>query len=267
VELAEPTADPAPIESPVESPVEFVGFVGFVGFVESAELAEPDEPFVFTLPGLVPEPNPSSVAEGRSCAQCGSPIDPEDIFCGECGFVSPRLAVPRTDAPVASATSDEPAAPTPGDTSRIDIDLDPFPWGTSVAAPIVEPVASALAIDDEETRIVGRAPAGERFVLQFSTGESVTVDGTGLIGRHPVAEPGEFFDHFVTIVDPGKSVSKSHLEFGQESGAFWVSDRFSGNGTIVREPGVEPRRADAGKRYRVVRGTRIDIGEQFLVVS
>ena len=117
------------------------------------------------------------------------------------------------------------------------------------------------------TRIVDRGPRGERFVLQFSTGESVSVSGTGLIGRNPVAEPGEYFDAFVTIVDPGKSVSKTHLEFGQDGGFFWISDRFSGNGTVVREPESQPKRCDAGKRYRIVRGTRVEIGEQFFIVS
>jgi FHA domain/zinc-ribbon domain len=121
--------------------------------------------------------------------------------------------------------------------------------------------------DLEPTLIVESSHAGEKFVLQFSTGESITVYGTGLIGRHPVAEPGEYFDQTVTIVDPSKSVSKTHLEFGQTSGAFWVSDRHSGNGTIVREPDSEPRRCDAGKRYRIVRGTRVAIGEQFFVIS
>jgi predicted component of type VI protein secretion system len=120
--------------------------------------------------------------------------------------------------------------------------------------------------DLEATRIVSRV-SGDRFVLQFSTGESFTVHGGGLIGRNPQPEPGEFFEHLVRVLDTGKSVSKTHLEFGQEGGAFWVKDRFSGNGTIIREPEASPRRAEADRRYRVIRGTRIDIGEQFFVVS
>ena len=112
-----------------------------------------------------------------------------------------------------------------------------------------------------------RSLAGARFVLQFSTGESYTVIGSGLIGRNPRAEPGEVVDHLVTIVDRGRSVSKTHLEFGQDAGVFHVSDRHSGNGTILREPGSEPRYAQPGRRYRVVRGTRVDLGEQFVVIS
>jgi hypothetical protein len=169
-------------------------------------------------------------------------------------LAAPEPATPKPAAPEA-ATSDvgpqEAATPRP----------DPFPWGDR---------GSAIFSDSDEieqTLIVPRRDTGERFVLQFSTGESVTVFGSGLLGRNPTPQPTEYFDQLVSISDPGKSVSKTHLEFGQEAGSFWVSDRFSGNGSAVREPESSPRRLVAGKRYRIVRGTRVDIGEQFFVVS
>jgi hypothetical protein len=121
--------------------------------------------------------------------------------------------------------------------------------------------------DTEITRIVRRDQVGERFVLQFSTGESHVVWGSGLVGRNPTPEPGEQFTHQISIVDPGKSVSKTHLEFGQTAGAFWICDRFSGNGTEIRQPDSAQQRCDAGKRYLLARGSRIDIGDQFFVVS
>lgn len=192
--------------------------------------------------------------EKDACAQCGSALEASDIFCGECGFVRHIASKSR-----------------PSDTAA----LDPFPWGSKVEAP--DPALEAARNDDPaldmfehdlaETRIVDRSSHGERFVLQFSTGESVSVTGTGLLGRNPLPEPGEYFDAMIAISDPGKSVSKSHLEFGQDAGAFWVSDRFSGNGTVVREPDSPPKRCDAGKRYRIERGTRVEIGEQFFIVS
>jgi hypothetical protein len=138
---------------------------------------------------------------------------------------------------------------------------DPFPWGDR------GPAIFSDSDELEQTLIVPRRVTGERFVLQFSTGESVTVFGSGLLGRNPTPQPSEYFDQLVSITDPGKSVSKTHLEFGQEAGSFWVSDRFSGNGSAVREPESSARRLVAGKRYRIVRGTRVDIGEQFFVVS
>jgi hypothetical protein len=170
-----------------------------------------------------------------------------DIFCGECGFVS------HTVSEVLIA---------PNDTPRIE------PTSIVESVPVVEPTQVVSFDDDlESTRIVGSHQTGERFILQFSTGESVTVYGSGLIGRNPHPEPGERFDHVVRIVDATRSVSKTHLEFGQESGAFWIKDRFSGNGTVVREPEVRPVRALPDHRHRVERGSRVDMGEQFFVVS
>lgn len=239
--------------------------------------------------------HPLDPAAGR-CPQCGSPVGDDEIFCGECGFVLRTVAPlppagppPVDDVPVDPGAEDEddrlapereswdavgaPAASPGPDLSATDVvpalepDLelslervprpDPFPWGR--ATPPIE--------DIEATRLVADPFAGERFVLQFSTGENVTVRGAGLVGRNPVAQPGEFVDQLVAVFDPTRSVSKTHLEFGQEGGRFWVSDRFSTNGTVVRQPDADPRRCDPGKRYFIARGTRVDIGEQFFVVS
>jgi uncharacterized Zn finger protein (UPF0148 family) len=151
-------------------------------------------------------------------------------------------------------------------------ELPPVPTAAAPSALsglLAHDARSRLAVDDDvdETRLVRRGPAGTEYLLQFSTGESVTVDGSGLLGRAPSPQPGERFDHLVKIVDPGKSVSKTHLEFGQELGALWVSDRWSGNGTVVRPQDQPARRVEPGTRVRVARGTRVEIGEQFFVVS
>ena len=130
------------------------------------------------------------------------------------------------------------------------------------------PVAGSPDTDGvERTRIMATRGHGERYVLQFSTGESVVVAGTGLIGRNPSPEPGEQVDELVAVFDVGKSVSKSHVEFGQESGRFWVSDRYSTNGTILTRPDGDPVRCEPGKRYLVDRGSRVEMGEQFFIVS
>lgn len=245
--LVEPSARPAP--EPVREPAPVP--------VPEPEPEAGVEPDLEPEPDLQPEPQPAPVVAAATCSQCGAELSPSDIFCGECGFV--RQAAVRTP-----------------DTAI----LDPFPWGLPRSIESSPEVvfddggvddASVDDADDDDdidaTRIVSRSGTGERFVLQFSTGESVSVTGTGLLGRNPIPEPGEYFDSLVVITDSGKSVSKTHLEFGQEAGAFWVSDRFSGNGTFVREPDRQPRRCDPGKRYRIVRGTRVDIGEQFFIVS
>lgn len=162
----------------------------------------------------------------------------------------------------AGAPARLPGSPASEDESERDATRgDADPDGPDPMAPLTpeERFAAERLLDPD-------SPA-DKFVLQFSTGESATVYGSGLVGRNPAAEPGEYVDHFVVIRDPGRSVSKTHLEFGQDSGGFWVLDRFSGNGSVLREPESAPKRCEPGRRYFVARGTRVEIGDQFFVVS
>ncbi|MCC6270516.1 MAG: zinc ribbon domain-containing protein [Microbacteriaceae bacterium] len=229
-------------------------FCGECGRAASSTSARAVREVSRPLTASVPQPEPwmNSSADGV-CEQCGRPVSTDDIFCGECGFVV-RHAMP----PV----------PRPNDTTVIErrerVTADgPEPEPESG----ISEGSEDFAEDVESTRIVSAAHLGERFVLQFSTGESFTVYGSGLIGRSPRAEPGEYFDQLVRITDASRSVSKTHLEFGQEAGSFWVKDRFSGNGTIIREPESKPVRCHPERRYRLVRGSRVDLGEQFFIVS
>jgi hypothetical protein len=274
-------------ELPAEA--QFCGECGRAVLVESlvaASVGGTDEDHGRYAPA--PETSSGDDPAVARCPQCASRVDDADVFCGECGFVlkavvpGPRdTAVvepewPFAEAPQDEAPQDDAEPPVSDSQPRKDPPMpendqdesapaavrsrtvpDPFPWGSG--------------FDDDEdveaTRIVPAGGGGDRFVLQFSTGESVTVSGAGLIGRNPATQPGEYVDQLVSIFDVGKSVSKTHLEFGQEGGRFWVSDRYSTNGSVVRQPEAEPRRCEPGRRYFVVRGTRIDLGEQFFVVS
>jgi len=221
-----------------------------------------------------------------TCANCGAALLPGSMFCGECGWsVAPRRPVAPTPVPPIVPVPPQlplppvPPVPTvPGPAPAPEPEPDPgpapepaasvpHPPAGTVPAPlprVASPVPTFIAPDPAPVAVpVPR----EKFVLQFSTGESVIVTGSGIIGRNPFAEPGEYVDHLVTVVDYDKSVSKSHLEFGQDEAGFWVSDRYSANGTTVREPDRDARRCEAGTRVHIVRGSRVDMGEQFFVVS
>ncbi|MGN6324796.1 zinc-ribbon domain-containing protein [Pseudolysinimonas sp.] len=207
-----------------------------------------------------------------------APVDAESFDGGidAAAVAEPAAAEAAPSAPPAPEPVAPPAPPldlsatdlVPALEPDLELSLDRTPRPDPPAWGMQRPVVEDLGIEDlERTRLTVDPQASQRFVLQFSTGENVTVTGAGLVGRNPVAEPGEYVDQLVAIFDPSKSVSKTHLEFGQEAGRFWVSDRFSTNGSVVRQPDEEPRRCDPGKRYFVARGTRVDVGEQFFVVS
>lgn len=207
-----------------------------------------------------------------NCRICGATLPEGAMFCGECG--SSTSATPE---------SRRPHDPRPGDTyviHRSDAGVLSVPIGQEAASDRSQPgealgseeIADAAAEAEtgaaEPAPTPGRADAPSvRFVLTFTTGEVVTIQGTGLVGRRPLAEPGESFDHLVQIVDRGLSVSKTHLEFGEHDGDLWVADRFSANGTVVRRPGEGGVRCEPGRRVLVPRGSRVEIGEQAFVVA
>lgn len=195
-----------------------------------------------------------------TCRICGAALPDGAMFCGDCG--SSTSATPE---------SRRRADPRPADTTRIPrlprrdsgiisiplegIRSDGLPDAGRDDSPVVEPTVEPA---------VESAP---RFELAFSTGETRTVFGTGLIGRRPFPQPGEAFDHLVQIADRTLSVSKTHVEFGEHEGQLWISDRFSGNGTIVRRPDDGALRCEPGRRYLVPRGSRVELAEQSFTVQ
>jgi hypothetical protein len=177
------------------------------------------------------------------------------VICGECGsaVVPPRL---RARAEPASETGDtrviEPidrrsARPTASVPRIRSIDL---PSGEPDAPPAPGPVDSSFALR-----------------LTFSTGESVVVRGGGLIGRLPVAAEGESPGQLISIADAGRTVSKTHLEFGVSGHRLWVSDRHSGNGTIIRAADGSARVCRPGRRVIVDAGSRVEMGDQSFTVE
>ena len=219
-----------------------------------------------------------------NCLICGAPLPAGAMFCGECG--SSSTATPQTrkrpdprpsdttviqplrrraviSVPVASVPAPHVQAPDSDVQAPAPLPAEP---SASAPLPVPSPVPSPLPVPSPEP-FAAVTPTRSLFVLQFSTGETISAQGTGLIGRRPLPQPTEHVDILVQINDLGRSVSKSHLEFGQHDGEFWVSDRFSGNGTILRRPDAVSVRCEPGRRYLVPRGSRVDIADQFFILS
>ncbi|TAM67619.1 MAG: zinc ribbon domain-containing protein [Microbacteriaceae bacterium] len=220
-----------------------------------------------------------------NCRVCGSELPDGALFCGECGSsvtATPLLRSAAEDPRPSDTTIIEPlpgpAVSGPRSTIRsisipTPIEQDPIaPPEGALSGPATDvpsaPAAGAPAAG-APAESAARAPdaAQSAFTLTASTGERIVVTGPGLLGRRPMAQPGEAFAQLVSIADTQRSVSKTHLEFGIDTGELWVCDRYSANGTVIRLPGGVPRICEPGRRYRVQRGARVDIGDQYLDVD
>jgi predicted component of type VI protein secretion system len=104
-------------------------------------------------------------------------------------------------------------------------------------------------------------------VLRFDTGDRVDVVGRGVIGRNPAAPTDENLAHLVPISDSGRTVSKSHLDFGVEDGRLWVMDRGSTNGTAVVDPHGGERTLEPGAKTPVEAGSTVRFGDRSFTVE
>lgn len=189
----------------------------------------------------------------NSCEACASPLLPGAFFCGECGSSTrPRLepsgvqrsdtqAVPMSIPPQAQVSVSPTFAPPPPQEPV----QPPAPVRTVIAPPVADP----------------------SYTLTFANGDAIRVTSGGLLGRNPVAESSDSAEHLIIVTDPDRTVSKTHLEFGIEDESFWICDRFSGNGTTVTEPSQPGRRLVPGRRYRIERGSTVEIGDQTFTVA
>jgi uncharacterized RDD family membrane protein YckC len=131
----------------------------------------------------------------------------------------------------------------------------PHPVAAPAAAPVAPPAAPA-------------APAGSaQLLVVFDTGQRVqfALPVAVNFGRSPVAtEPG---DALVTVDDPDRMVSKTHLRLEHDGQDAWVTDAGSTNGSeLVDEDGVG-RVLAAGVRTALDDGVRVRVGERVFTVS
>lgn len=217
------------------------------------------------------------------CRTCGTTLSAGALLCGECGTsaIAPRPTLGETarydrqallEGLTAEAERRAPASP------------DSWPTQPSTAEPAPAAAAPAPAAAASPATPAPPAPAPPSaepavFTLVFSTGESIRVSGAGLVGRNPLPAEGERLDYLVQLIDPRRTVSKTHLAFGVEldtgdGSHLWVADRDSSNGTRVVAP-ADPSDADRrlraaelqpGARVRVPRGSRVGIGDEWFDV-
>jgi uncharacterized RDD family membrane protein YckC len=193
-----------------------------------------------------------------------------------------RRAVPATPPPTAGAAVGAQAVTPPasapvGPAYAAPVSFAPDPLAEPISVvpgfapqPAVTPEQLAASEDSESTRLSdsGRVPltAGST-VFRLDTGEGIPITRHGALGRDPVSPGGDPSDLLVALNGDTLSVSKTHLEFGVDGGAVWVSDRGSTNGSaIVRSDGAEYS-LDPGERITVLPGDRVRVGTRLITVE
>ena len=68
-------------------------------------------------------------------------------------------------------------------------------------------------------------------------------------------------DQLVSIDDPTRTLSKTHLRAEWHNSELWIIDHGSGNGTIVQRGDTAPTHLIPGEPYQLVHGDVVRIGE------
>ena len=129
--------------------------------------------------------------------------------------------------------------------------------------------------DLESTRMVAErtavptAPQGApTAVLRLWDGRRLTLEGPALVGRNPTTRPGEPEPlHRLSIDDPSRSVSKTHLAIAVDLDGVSVTDRGSTNGTVVQH--ADGSRVDClpDAVVRVPRNATVRFGRYWFTVG
>jgi hypothetical protein len=244
------------------------------------EAAEPADP---ASPSLAPrEPvQPHSVAEVHD-GRAEPAADP-----------APEPVSPAVPAPVPATVS----APVRASAAAVSADAGTPPLIADVPTPVAGTPAPELAEDVEATIIRGTtdepsddatitlaearamrasgqlppvapplsppAPPTALGLLRVSTGQSVLLDRTVIVGRRPRSTrmSGADLPHLIAVDSPQQDISRNHLEVRVEGDSILATDLDTTNGTTLLRRGSEPVRLHPSEATIVVAGDVLDLGD------
>lgn len=115
-----------------------------------------------------------------------------------------------------------------------------------------------VAWDDEETYRPMTAD------LELSDGSVHEVQGVVLVGRNPIAGPGQTG---LRLADRERSVSRTHLRLTVGPIAVWVEDLGTVNGTVVHLPDATEEACEPGRLVQLPVGSVIGVGDAWIRLS
>jgi pSer/pThr/pTyr-binding forkhead associated (FHA) protein len=99
--------------------------------------------------------------------------------------------------------------------------------------------------------------------IRLDDGQDLEVGSSLLIGRNPAAMTGELVEQLVPVSDPGRSISKTHLQLRREGDGVWVTDRNSTNGSAVTTPDGIQTKLVPGEAVFIRPGSTVQFGDRF----
>jgi hypothetical protein len=100
--------------------------------------------------------------------------------------------------------------------------------------------------------------------VSLSDGSVHVLTGVVLVGRNPIAEPGQ---KALRLADKERSVSRTHLRLTVGPIAVWAEDLASTNGSIIDLPDGTQETCPPGRPVQVPVGTVVHVGDSWMRVD
>lgn len=211
-----------------------------------AKVDDEDSPMIAPPPGFALPPGAASSPRSHD-QQAPTPADPEAFITLPPGVVDSgtyRVANPRV-------------VPQRG----TEDDIVFFPTGAG--APATTPGAALLQPD----AAVPPHPAPQwRLVLPGGIGARAVEDAL-FIGRNPARTDDWPDAELLPLIDPAKSLSKTHALVEVEGGQLWVHDLDSTNGVFIVPKDSDAIEVEPGTRAAVPAGAELELGDYVIRVE
>ena len=239
---------PAPEERPAEPAASAVPSAGDSPRPATPAIPEPPIPVAPAIPRRPPSEPQTLMA----------PTPPPDR-----DRPRPR-ALDRSPAPPSRYRGSAPTPPT--ESASPSPAASPSAHLTPAAAPIVPGVPSPAPVPSPaEANDRHRAPLAPVAWIVMDSGEREPVDTVLVLGRAPTSSDPSH--RLVTVTDPTRSLSRTHLRLGPAGQGVWAEDMFSANGTLLRLADGSTHFLPRGERVELDVGSALVIGERTLTIA
>ncbi len=144
----------------------------------------------------------------------------------------------------------------------------PMPSTLAPVAAVPEPVApEPVALEPVLPEPIIPRPSALRWRLEVPGSGSLVVESSVFVGRNPVARPGFSDSAVLAVVDPDKSLSKTHALFETDDADLWVTDLHSTNGVVVSLSDGSENLLEGGVRTAVPSGATVYLGSVPIAVT